>query len=128
MTAEERSAGLAAAARVQREALLALADRALQGTAVELLEAPEPGTIMLELESRAGTFCFTEVAITTARVQLDGTEGWGCVMGFDREAAVASAVCDARPSDAVTRLAAEALEAERQAREAQARGVARTRV
>jgi alpha-D-ribose 1-methylphosphonate 5-triphosphate synthase subunit PhnG len=128
VTPEERSAGLAAAARTQREELLALAGRALAGAEVELLAPPEPGTIMLELEGRAGTFCFTEVAITTARVRLDGAEGWGCVMGFDGEAAVASAVLDARPGDAVVRLARAALQAEAEAREARARGVARTRV
>jgi alpha-D-ribose 1-methylphosphonate 5-triphosphate synthase subunit PhnG len=128
VTPEERSAGLAAAARVYREELLALAGRTLTGAGVELLAPAEPGTIMLELESGAGTFCFTEVAITTARVRLDGADGWGCVLGFDREAAIASAVLDAQPSGAVVRLAHGALEAEREARETQARGVARTRV
>jgi alpha-D-ribose 1-methylphosphonate 5-triphosphate synthase subunit PhnG len=128
VTAQERSAGLAAAARVQRDELLALAGSLLAGAEVELLAPAEPGTIMLELESPAGTFCFTEVAITTARVRLDGAEGWGCVMGFDREAAVASAVLDAQPSAAVVRLAQAALEAERTARDTQTRGVARTRI
>jgi alpha-D-ribose 1-methylphosphonate 5-triphosphate synthase subunit PhnG len=128
VTPEERSAGFAAAARTHRRELLALASRILAEGEVELLAAPEPGAIMLELESRAGAFCFTEVAITTARVRLDGAEGWGCVMGFDREAAVACALLDARPSGAVVRLAETALEAERRARAAQATGVARTRV
>jgi alpha-D-ribose 1-methylphosphonate 5-triphosphate synthase subunit PhnG len=128
MTAEERSAGLAAAARVCRDRLLALADDALRGSEAELITPPEPASIMMELESGAGAFCFTEVVITTASVRLAGAAGGGCVMGFDREGALASAVLDAGSTQAVERLACAALAAEREERERLARELGRTRV
>jgi alpha-D-ribose 1-methylphosphonate 5-triphosphate synthase subunit PhnG len=128
MTVEERSAGLAAAARVCRDRLLALADDALQGSDVELVTPPEPSSIMMEFESGVGAFCFTEVVVTTASVRLAGAAGWGYVMGFDREGALAAAVLDADSTQAVERLVRAALAAEREERERLARELSRTRV
>ncbi len=128
MTAEERSAGLAAAARVRRDGLLALADRELASADAEIVAAPAPGSVMVELENAAGAFCFTEVVVTTASVRLDGAPGWGCVLGFDREAALAAALLDAHPSGELEELLRVALQVERQAEAREAQALAGTRV
>ncbi len=134
MTPEERSEGLAAAARTQRAEMIALADRVLEDCTCEVLQPPAAGTVMLEFESEIGAFCFSEVIVTTASVRVAHVAGWGCVLGFDREAALATAVLDAeaaRGSEStaqVMRLATESLASERRERERRARAVVRTKV
>ena len=128
MTNGRRSEGLAAAARVRRDELLAIAEHLAANAMVAVLDAPAAGTTMLELASRVGTFCFTEVVVTTARVRADGCEGWGCVLGWDAEGALAAALCDARAAERVRILAQAALDDEAAAQTERMRGVAATRV
>ncbi len=128
MTPEERSAALAAAARTQREALIGLADALLFTIPAQVVSAPAAGSLMVELENAAGAFCFTEVVVTTAEVSLDGSNGWGCVLGFDREAALAAAILDARPDARLDDFLATALASEAAAREREASALVRTRV
>lgn len=122
------SEGLAAAARVRRAELIALADDVAEHAPVEVLDAPAAGSIMLELESSVGSFCFAEVVVTTARVRVDDRNGWGCVLGWDAEGALASALCDAVADERAARVARSALEDEARAREARLRAVAGTKV
>lgn len=129
MTDEERSAGLAAAARVRRDALIDLAEQiATIDGAIEVIDAPAPGAIVVEVETRAGAFCFTEVVVTTATVALGESVGWGCVMGYDREGALAGALLDAARDVRVEALAEAALADENSARAAFERALAGTRV
>ncbi len=129
MTDEERSAGLAAAARVRRAALIALADEIGAGNAaIEVIDAPAPGSIVVEVDSRAGPFCFTEVVVTTATVALGESLGWACVMGYDREGALAGALLDALRDERVEALALAALADESAAQAAFERALAETRV
>lgn len=128
MTPERRSEGLAAAARVLRGELVEQAEGIAAGRHCQVVEPPAPGSVMVELESPVGSFCLTEVVVTTARVEVDGMAGWGCVLGFDEEGALAGAVLDARPDGAVETLAQRALDREQREREAAARAVATTGV
>lgn len=128
MTPERRSEGLAAAARVLRGELVERAEGIAAGQPCRVVEAPAPGSVMVELESPVGSFCFTEVVVTTARVEVDGTPGWACVLGFDEEGALAGALLDAMPGTDVERLAQRALDREEREREAAARAVATTEV
>ncbi|HTV73977.1 MAG TPA: phosphonate C-P lyase system protein PhnG [Candidatus Acidoferrales bacterium] len=128
MTAPERSAGLAAAARLWRDDLIALGERVLDAASVEVTAMPAPGSVMMELAGEIGSFCFTEVVVTTASVCVDGASGWGCVMGYDREAALAAAVLDARATDEVESFAKAALAAEEEERMRLSRALAGTRI
>ena len=128
MTAERRSAGLAAAARVAREELLDLAEATASEDAVTVVSAPAAGGVMIDVETHAGAFCACEVVVTTASVRVRETNGWACVLGFDREAALAAAILDARPDVAVETLAADALAREAAARAAEDAALAGTRV
>jgi alpha-D-ribose 1-methylphosphonate 5-triphosphate synthase subunit PhnG len=128
VTGEERSAGLAAAARVRRDALIALAEEIASAPSVEVIEAPAPGAIAVELETPAGAFCFTEVVVTTATVALGESIGWGCVLGYDREAALAGALLDAARDGRVEALARASLADERATRAAFEQALAGTRV
>jgi alpha-D-ribose 1-methylphosphonate 5-triphosphate synthase subunit PhnG len=95
MTRGAFSEGLAAAARVRRDELIALADDIARRHDVDVIEVPAPASMMLELESNVGSFCLTEVVVTTARVRIERNFGWGAVLGWDAEGALASALCDA---------------------------------
>ncbi len=129
MTDEERSAGLAAAARVRRDALIDLAEQIAAGdAAIEVIDAPAPGSVVVEVETRVGAFCFTEVVVTTATVALGESVGWGCVMGYDREGALAGALLDAARDGRVEALAQAALAEEDAARAAFEQALAGTRV
>jgi phosphonate C-P lyase system protein PhnG len=128
VTRAQLSEGLAAAARVRRDELLTLADELAQSHEVDVVERPTPGTLMLELESSVGPFCFTEVVVTTARVRIAHTEGWGAVMGWDAEGALAGALCDAAGGERATTLARNALADESERRIARMRAVASTKV
>lgn len=128
MTPETRAEGLAAAARVLREELVAGAERVAGQGAVDVVKAPAAGSVMLQLASPAGDFNLTEVAVTTAEVRVAGSAGWGCVLGWDEEGALAAALLDAVPREDVVRLAGRALAMERAEREREARAVATTKV
>jgi phosphonate C-P lyase system protein PhnG len=128
VTPERRSEGLAAAARALRPELLDAAELIVQGGQVEVTEPPKAGSVMVELASPVGDFCFTEVVVTTAGVRLAGRPGWACVLGYDEEAALAGAVLDAVQGQEVERLAERALAAEAQQSMEEARAVASTRV
>ncbi|MBV8087433.1 MAG: phosphonate C-P lyase system protein PhnG [Chloroflexi bacterium] len=126
MSPEELAQGLAAAARVRRELLLALAERALEQEAVRVTEPPAPGSVMLSLDVAVGEFNLAEVVVTTAAVTLNGADGWGCVVGFDEKGALAAAVCTALGGHEVEALANEALRIEEQHWDRQAKAVAAT--
>lgn len=128
MTPGGLSEGLAAAARVRRDELVALAEDVAAGAAVEIVDPPAAGTVMLELDSSVGAFCFTEVVVTTARVRCDGADGWGCVLGWDAEAALASALCHARGGERSRGLAQSALDDEAGIRRERSRAIAATKV
>lgn len=122
------SEGLAAAARVRRAELIALAEEIAQQGGVEVSQAPAAGTIMVELDSSVGAFCFTEVVVTTARVRVARLDGWAAVLGWDAEGALASALCEAVADERAFDLARNALEDEAAAREDLLRAVAATKV
>jgi phosphonate C-P lyase system protein PhnG len=129
MTPQTRAQGLAAAARVRRDALIALADATAQSQRVDVLEAPAPYSVLLEVEGAAGSFNLTEVVITTARVRVAGSEGYGYVLGWDAAAALAGALCDGVGGDErVEQLACDALAAESTARSERLRAIAATKV
>ena len=123
-----RSEGLAAAARVRRSELLELAESIAAAGGVAVIEPPAAGSTMLELTTRIGTFCFTEVVVTTARVHSRDGDGWGCVLGWDAEAALAAALCDARRDERVAVLANLALADEAAARTERRRAIGATKV
>lgn len=127
MTPEERAEALAAAARIMRPDLVALAEELATGD-VTLVHGPQPQTIMLELEGPTGAFCLGETVITSCTARVDGADGHGWVLGFDREAALAAAVCDAAAGDRVEALAGAARRAEQAERAARDAAVAETEV
>lgn len=128
-SAKERlSAGLAAAARVKRLELLDIAERIAGSAQVAVLQAPSASSVLVELGTPIGAFCFTEVVVTTASVRVDQASGWAAVMGFDQEAALAAAVADAVDSAEVRELARSALALEDEERARTATLMAVTRV
>lgn len=128
MSPERRVEGLAAAARCRRAALLHLGETIAASEAVELVERPGPQTVMLELSCAIGAFCLGEAVVTTARVAVAGDSGFGCVMGFDAEAALAAALADAAGGAAADELADRALDDERRERLREDHDVSATRV
>jgi alpha-D-ribose 1-methylphosphonate 5-triphosphate synthase subunit PhnG len=128
VTSARLSEGLAAAARVRRDDLLDRAEQIASDHRVFVLDAPRPASTMVELETPVGAFCFTEVVVTTARVRVDGAEGWGCALGWDEEGALAAALVDAAGDREAQELAAQALADEAAARLETARLVAASRV
>ncbi len=128
MTRGQLSEGLAAAARLRRDELVALADDVAQRHDVDVLEGPAAASVMLEIESSIGAFCLTEVVVTTVRVNVERSTGWGAVLGWDAEGALASALCDAAGGDAAQTLARNALADESEVRVERMRAVAATRV
>lgn len=128
MTPQRRAEGLAAAARTLRGELVEAAEQVARTAAVDLVSVPAAASVMLELSSPVGDFCLTEVVVTTAEVRIAGRSGWGCVLGFDEEAALAGAILDATPAAGADRLAERALALEADHAAAEARAVATTRV
>ena len=128
MTRAELSEGLAAAARVRRSELIALADDVAERNDVDILEGPTPGSVMMELQASVGTFCLSEVVVTTARIRIARTEGFGAVLGWDAEGALAGALCDAAGGGRAEMLARNALADEAEHRTARMRAVAATKV
>jgi len=127
LTPERRAEGLAAAARVARSELIAAAEGLVSRGHVEVVEAPAAGSLMVELETPAGSFCLTEVVVTTCTIRLDGRPGWAAVMGWDDEASLAAAIIDADPALA-DGVAEAAVAAEARAREDESAAIAATRV
>jgi alpha-D-ribose 1-methylphosphonate 5-triphosphate synthase subunit PhnG len=119
--------GLAAAARVRREGLLDLAE-AVAVRGAQVLEPPRAGTVLVRVRGAAGAFCLTEAVVTTATALAGGRRGWGCVLGWDEEGALACALLAAARTDEAVRLAEAALADEDAARRRRLAAVAATRV
>ena len=119
--------GLAAAARVRREELLDLAEEVADAGA-QVLEPPRAGTVMIRLGGAVGTFCLTEAVVTTATALAGGRAGWGCVLGWDEEGALACALLAAARPEGSLRLAEAALADEEAGRRQRLEAVAATRV
>ena len=128
MTPERRSEGLAAAVRTHRSEVMDAAEEVASRDGVDVVTPPSAGSVMLELASPVGDFCFTEVVVTTVEVRVAGSPGWACVLGYDEEAALAAAVLDAVQGPDVEQLAERALATEARRNEEEARSVASTRV
>ena len=128
MNADERCSGLAAAARCRRSQLLKLAETVAEREPIRLVDPPEAQTVMLEIQSPIGEFCAVEVVVTTARIDLGQRSGWGCVLGWDAEGAVACALLDASGGPEVEAVAAASLAVEADAREERSRALATTHV
>lgn len=64
---------------------------------IQILQAPETCTVMLQATDSVGLtpFCLGEVLITEAAVSLDGVTGYGFVLEDEPEKAVCVAVIDA---------------------------------
>lgn len=112
----ERLAGLAAAARTARSALIELADTVLAATDAVIVEYPEPHAAPLSLQTAVGEAGLGAAVVTRCTVKIDGRTGWGLVLGWDRLASLSAAVLDAWGGEGVDDLAREALGAEQQAR------------
>lgn len=128
MTPDRRIEGLAAAARIDRPTLIALAEPIARRDDIQIVVSPEPSTVMTVLGTPVGEQCFAEVVVTTAQVVVAGTDGWGCVLGWDAEAALAAALIDAADPSAGDALAAEALQTESAQRAQRNAQVRRTRM
>jgi len=128
MTKRELSEGLAAAARVRRDELLSLAEDIAERERVEVIASPSPSSVMIELTTSIGPFCFTEAVVTTARVRTRNGDGWGAVMGWDAQGALAGALCDAAGGEHAAALARHALDDEASRRRDRMRAVAATKV
>jgi alpha-D-ribose 1-methylphosphonate 5-triphosphate synthase subunit PhnG len=93
----ERRCELLAASAPAR--LVALADRCLEDSSVslDLRSGPAVGTVALEVREPVlgERFVLGDVLVTSAEVEWRGQRGWATLLGRDRAAAVAAAVCDA---------------------------------
>jgi hypothetical protein len=125
--ASELAEGLAAAARVRREALLDLAET-VAAAGAEVAEPPRAATVLQRVSGPVGTFCLTEVVVTTATALAGGRRGWACVLGWDEEGALAAALVAAGRPPGARELADEALAAEATHRRERLHAVAATRV
>lgn len=121
--------GLAAAARIDRTRLLAAAEAVLSAhDGVEVVEAPEPRTVMGRFTSARGTQCLSEVVVTTTRVRLGTATTWAAVLGWDEDGALAAALVLAADPRTAADLAEYALRLEADQREARDMAVAATRM
>lgn len=127
LSPEDRSAGLAAAARVNRLELIAAAELVAARSAVRVVSAPAAGSVMVQLETPVGTFCLTEAIVTSCEVEVAEAVGWSAVLGWDDEASLAAAILDATPRDGDA-IASAALAAEAAIRSIESAAVAATRV
>jgi alpha-D-ribose 1-methylphosphonate 5-triphosphate synthase subunit PhnG len=93
---ERRCELLAASAPAQ---LVALADRCLEdgSFSLDLRSGPAIGTVALEVREPVlgQRFILGDVLVTSAEVEWRGKRGWATLLGRDRAAALAAAVCDA---------------------------------
>lgn len=121
--------GLAAAARVVRGRLLELAEEVLSpGHSVEVLEAPEPSTVMGRFAAGRGEQCVSEIVVTTARVRAGTAQAWAVVLGWDEEAALAAAIVAATNPEAAQDLSGIALREEAEQRREKSSAVVATRM
>jgi hypothetical protein len=93
------------------------AEAIAESAGVSVTEHPAAVSTLVELDSPVGAFCLAEVVLTTAAVVVDGEPGWGCVLGYDEEAALAAAICEAAGGHGVEQLARRSLAVEEAARE-----------
>ena len=128
MRPEELMTGLAAAARVRRDRLLGLAGDVAGQRDVQVHESPHPSSVMLQVESPVGDFCLGEVVVTTAGVTVGAAMGWGCVIGYDEEGALAAALCAAAGGESARMLARDAQAEEAAVRRTEEEAVATTRI
>jgi alpha-D-ribose 1-methylphosphonate 5-triphosphate synthase subunit PhnG len=95
--ARERRSELLAATAPAR--LVPLADRCLQdeGVTLDLRSGPAVGTVSLEVREPVlgQRFILGDILVTSAEVEWRGKRGWATLLGRDRAAALAAAVCDA---------------------------------
>ena len=95
--ARERRCELLAGTAADR--LVELADRCLEdaGAFLQVRSRPSVGTVALEVrEPVAGErFILGDVLVTSAEVEWRGQRGWATLIGSDRAATLAAAVCDA---------------------------------
>lgn len=122
------AAGLAAAARTHRDDLLALGEHIAETRTVDLLSAPAPQSVLVELAGPIGVSGLGEAIVTTTSVTVDGRPGWSCVLGWDDAGSLAAALCEAVDDDAANALAAQALDTEADIEDARAAAVALTKV
>lgn len=120
--------GLAAAARVLREDLLALAAAVLDRCDPSVIEPPEPRTVMNHFAADRGQQCLGEVVVTTARVAESGRSSWSIVLGWDEEGALAAAIVGLGDPSLVRELGTRALRIEDEQRQETAQMVAATRM
>jgi alpha-D-ribose 1-methylphosphonate 5-triphosphate synthase subunit PhnG len=112
MSPHQRAQGLAAAARVLRGQLLELAGPLAERGDVVIDRAPEAAAVMTTLRSPLGEHCLAEVVVTLADITTDEGPGWGCVLGWDAEGALAAALLDSAEPETADLLAAAALAVE----------------
>ncbi|MEO1063268.1 MAG: phosphonate C-P lyase system protein PhnG [Actinomycetota bacterium] len=84
-------------AALDRDPLVALADRCLGRVDPVIVQEPEVGMVMLPVREPVAheRFYLGEVLVTRAEVEIDGHRGWSMRMGDDRAATLAAAICDA---------------------------------
>jgi len=79
--------------------LVALADRCLdyEGASLDIRSGPTVGTVALEVREpvMGERFILGDVLLTTVEVEWRGKRSWAGLLGRDRAAALAAAVCDA---------------------------------
>ncbi len=112
---------------MRRERLLDLAEL-VAARGAQVVEPPRAATVMIRLRGPVGTFCLTEAVVTTAEALVDGHLGWGCVLGWDEEGALACALLAAGRPDGAPELAQAALADEEAERRRRLEAVAATRV
>ena len=78
------------------DAQVAALATALADTGFEVVRAPEPGLMMMQVQDGFGTrFYLGEVLVTRAEVRRPSRNGYGCCMVENGEAALALACLDA---------------------------------
>jgi alpha-D-ribose 1-methylphosphonate 5-triphosphate synthase subunit PhnG len=94
LTRERRSELLALA---EPDALIALAERCIDGSDTRVTAGPEVGMVVLQVREpvEATRFHLGEVLVTRAEVTHGGVRGWAIRAGDEPLATVAAAVCDA---------------------------------
>jgi len=79
------------------EAIREIAETIVNRLSVKVLKSPGPGMVMVRqvdpLEN--AVFLLGEAYVTECEVEVDGLPGYGCVLGSERERALAGALLDA---------------------------------
>ncbi len=81
---------------VAREDLTHLQQRIENQARVELIQKPVSQTLLVPVRDpiNEGSFISGEVLVTSAIVQVDGTNGWGMVMDDNQDLAITVAIMD----------------------------------